>query len=692
MSIESWVRHFANPRSLRRDRHKPKQSTLFLSFREREEKDVNGQGLDKIQLSRIAASAEFEASSDRETDLLPARDTKLKLIAHSLSTTSNSGTLLSKKRLCHLLFEALAITPFEQENGSSAIPSHAQEEEQDLWWIIVARATVQSYGLVVSTLLQQTLPIGEEIWYWDDILGSNAAMGIYTIQTFPARLWDFSKGTFAEARERYNSAINTHAEFERTNQSMTERWRRFYNLVQDSVQQRSSQLASFKILSPLAIHRTEAQRKQAGLRRLREMNSSAIGLLVEEGLSFGPLDSDATSARQPDSQSFEDWRSTVVKSISLVESVLRNVAAFETVTVFEDKVFNNVEDDPLVSNTSDGDASSIDPAALLNRVLQIINEYLPDQSSESAHLFANNARPSPLTRYWLPTLLGLLSSTTVLRILSARRAQLLTWIREFGSTCVDFWFNWVITPIKNLIGTIRHDSASEVAIMSRDSLRADRDSLERMVVDFVVDHPTNGVERVSPDIESVRAKVAEGDLTPVLKAYERDLRKPFIGTLRGDLVRALLIQIQKTKVDVEVAIGGIDSLLKSQELVFGFVGLTPGILISFAVFRWLSDVFGRRKGRAGQRRKGETIRILRNISRLLTNAHPTHQGTLTYADHGHLLLETHALRQRAAALVPGNAMRLFMEDLEDLEDVGGGVERQRSAVERVRWAYGKYLR
>jgi nuclear-control-of-ATPase protein 2 len=65
-------------------------------------------------------------------------------------------------------------------------------------------------------------------------------------------------------------------------------------------------------------------------------------------------------------------------------------------------------------------------------------------------------------------------------------------------------------------------------------------------------------------------KVREGDLTPVLRAYEKDLRTPFVGTVRGDLVRALLIQIQKTKVDVEVAMSGIDALLKSQELVFGY--------------------------------------------------------------------------------------------------------------------------
>jgi nuclear-control-of-ATPase protein 2 len=79
-------------------------------------------------------------------------------------------------------------------------------------------------------------------------------------------------------------------------------------------------------------------------------------------------------------------------------------------------------------------------------------------------------------------------------------------------------------------------------------------------------------------ILEIRSKVKEGDVTPVLKAYEKDLRRPIVGAIRGDLVRSLLIQVQKTKVDLEVAISGIDALLKSQELVFGFVGLTPGIL------------------------------------------------------------------------------------------------------------------
>ena len=106
--------------------------------------------------------------------------------------------------------------------------------------------------------------------------------------------------------------------------------------------------------------------------------------------------------------------------------------------------------------------------------------------------------------------------------------------------------------------------------MSKNSLVADRASLERMVIDFVRDRPDPSQSTfTAEDTAAISNAVKEGDLTPVLKAYERDLRAPFSGTVRGDLVRALLIQIQKTKVDVEVAISGIDSLLKSQELVFG---------------------------------------------------------------------------------------------------------------------------
>jgi len=152
--------------------------------------------------------------------------------------------------------------------------------------------------------------------------------------------------------------------------------------------------------------------------------------------------------------------------------------------------------------------------------------------------------------------------------LANRKADILDWIRDLGTTTIDFWTNWVVEPIRKVIGTIRHDEASEISIMSKRSLEVDRASLERMVLDFASD-TFSGSSLSTSQIDTIKMNIQEGDLTPVLKVYEKELQSPLYGTLRGNLIRALLIQVQKSKVDLEVAMGGIDSLLKSQELVFG---------------------------------------------------------------------------------------------------------------------------
>ena len=646
--------------------------------------------LDKFQIasnrSRAPSAAELGALGASQDATLTVQEKKLKAIVRSLSTTSASRPLLRKEKLCRLLGQA---TTIESDDAGTDAQFQSREEEE-LRWMIVAKATVQSYGLILSALFDQTIPITNEIWYWDDVLGSYAQTGLYTLQTSPARLWTYAQDIYSDARDRYSSRSNARAEIERTTQSISERWRRFYGLVQESVRERSLTQASTKVLSPFALSRNEARKKQASLKKLREMNSSGIGLLVDEGLSFGPSDVEPLSSKDADSPSpnTDEWRSTVAKSIALMESILRNVTSLEnSINDFEENVFTAVEDDPVVGTAEDGSLTTADPTTLMWRIILILEEHLCAQTLASTKLFRTYGRPSRLARYWLPCLIGFFSGSTLLRILTSRRTEISTWIRDFGSTCVDFWFNWVVTPVKNLIGTIRHDSASEVAIMSRDSLRADRDSLERMVVDFVVDHPSP--QDPSTSTETIRAKVQQGDLTPVLLAYERDLRHPFSGTHRGDLIRALLIQIQKTKVDVELATSGIDSLLKSQSLIFSFLGLTPGLLITYTAAVYLSSLVSRH--RTTQAHRGALTRSLRNVSRILTAAVPTPTGLLSYKDHGLLLLEVHALRTRAAALVPGSVARDFREDVEDLVEVRGGVERQRAAAERIRWAYGRWL-
>jgi nuclear-control-of-ATPase protein 2 len=417
---------------------------------------------------------------------------------------------------------------------------------------------------------------------------------------------------------------------------------------------------------------------------------------MDEALSFDISDESSEIGKTEDNDNHE-WKVVVERSVALMDTVLCNVTALETgVSDFEDTVFTSVAEDPEISSRGADTAPSSRPAKLSRRLQHILSVHVPNHVAASKRLASRYGRPSKLVRYWLPAGALLLSSTTILRIFVNRRAEIITWFKDLGSTVRDFWMNWVIEPMKKVIGTIRHDKDSEVAIMSKESLKGDRDSLERMVVDFAIENPSAagcGEGALSEaQISDIRAKVKEGDLTPVLRAYEKDMRKPFQGAIRGDLIRTLLIQVQKTKVDVEVAISGIDALLKSQELVFGFVGLTPGVLVCFAVFRYLGGTFGSRKGLRQGKRAGQTVRVLRNIDRILTLATPTETNILSYKDHGLLLCEVHVLRARAHMLFPGEIEREFLEDVRDLCNINSGIQTQLKVLERIRWGYGKWLK
>ncbi|KAI9763574.1 MAG: Nuclear control of ATPase protein 2 [Candelina submexicana] len=663
--------------------------------------------LDRLQLSGqsvilsappspILTTSSFDTehpSGEVSKGLPPPRIRELQAAVKSLSTASSSKPVLSSTRIQYLL-EQGSFRPRETLASSQSEADASYENE--LEWLLIGKATAQTYGLILNILLEQTIPLGNDIWYWEEVLGSYWYTGLYTIQTSPLRLWDWSKDIYEDAWSRLDSRTREGVNVV-TFESLADRWKHFYGLIKESVRERSLADVQQHIMSPFALSRAEARKKQHGLKRLREMSASGLGVLMDEGLSFD-TDEEGAIARgnQAGSLDREDWKNVVAKSVALMESILRNITTLEGgVADFEDTIFATVEDDHELAQEPSSEEDPIPrPLVLSARLRSILSVHVPQHTAVSSYLAKEYGRPSRLTRYWLPVTALLLSSSTLLRIFINRKAEIITWVRELGTTVIDFWENWVVEPVKKVIGTIRHDKDSEVAIMSKGSLESDRASLERMVVDFAVDNPdtSGGAPLTEYQIANVRSKVKEGDLTPVLRAYERDLRKPFMGTVRGDLVRALLIQVQKTKVDVEVAVGGIDALLKSQELVFGFVGLTPGILVCLGVSRWLGSFFGSRRGIKQGKKQGQMIRILRNIDRILSASTSANNGMLSYKEHGLLLCEIHVLRQNAQRVLPGDIHREFLEEVDDLVDIRMGVNRQLKVVERMRWAYARWLR
>ncbi|KAJ5225136.1 hypothetical protein N7468_006361 [Penicillium chermesinum] len=627
--------------------------------------------LDRLQ-HQIIRSEQVSASTTTTTTSYQAR--RLQNIIDSFSITSKTQPLLSAPRLAELLSDPA----ISYDNFVSAETTRRNHEIEYLW-LIAAKAAVQASGLAMHTLLDRTLELHEESEYWTKVLGSPWYSGLYAAQTSPKRLWNWSKQVFRGPAVQGQDSASLSA-------SLGARWDHFYQIALQNIREMADSSLQLKLSSPVRLCRAEIRQKKHSLLVAKDIHTTSLGLLMERWLSFQAKNFIGTQGDGHNSEA--QWQDLISETVFMTEAILKQAPLQSTSSQFEKSVEKTVTTDMTsvqVQSSKSPDAEK--PRVLIKRLQRLVQDHLPNHRSSMSNLVIRDGRPSRLMRFWLPASAALLSASVSLRILIHYQDEIMQWILGLGSTIIDFGVNWVVEPVRKLIGTIRHDEKSEIAIMSKNSLVADRASLERMVIDFVHDRPDSANLSTTPeDTSAIANAVKEGDLTPVLKAYERDLRSPLTGTIRGDLVRALLIQIQKTKVDVEIAISGINSLLKSQELVFGFIGLTPGILVSYTTLQWLGGLFNNRQGLRRGKQRHELRRGLRNINRILTSASVTN-GVISYKDSGRLLCESEVLLRQVFKAIGGRQYREFSEDIQDLLDIQGGVKKQLRVLERIQWTY-----
>ncbi|KAI9044187.1 NCA2 family protein [Aspergillus affinis] len=587
----------------------------------------------------------------------------------SLSVTSKSQPVLQADRIAALL-SAIPYDALEPDDPSNPLSAHTA----DLLWLLAAKAAVQTSGAVLNVLLEQIIDFNGEISYWEDVLGSRFNVAFYTLQTLPVRVWHKTLNVFT---------VRSHEDTTGSSAPITVTWMEFYNSVRGCFRQPWRFSPKTMLLSPLLASRPGIHRKRDSLREMKDFNAVGIGILMKECIS-------QHTTREYADDRFGDglWRDEVSRSVALIVSFLEQTQDKNNTQRHKDLILAIDESSASGQLHRGARHACQSPAVVIKRLRHIHENLLPNHTRLSARTITDSGRPPRIVRYWLPISIAVFSTSTVFKFLANRHQKIIRWAVNIGSTTVQFWNNWVVNPIQRLIRTIRHDENSEIALMSRNSLEADRASLERMVVDFTLDQRESRIGDPSINTNAITEKVREGDLTPVLRAYEKDLRNPFIGTIKGDLVRALLIQIQKTKVDVEIAIGGIDSLLKSQELVFGFVGLTPGIMVSYACLRWICGIFSPRQGlKVG--RQDEFRHAMRNVHRTATSS-ITAVGLSAYKDHGLLICDSEVLLQKAKLILRGADLRAFQEDVGDLVDQNRS-GKQLDVVARMGWVYSKWL-
>lgn len=253
------------------------------------------------------------------------------------------------------------------------------------------------------------------------------------------------------------------------------------------------------------------------------------------------------------------------------------------------------------------------------------------------------------------------------------------------------WENWIWTPITQIWDTVRFDSG-ELYVTTKDNLTSELNSLIRMIVEFLRDRSPPGT---NVDVDSLTKQIMDGDLQDFMKIYEHQIENPVKSIVFDNMVRSLLIQLQKVKVDGSMAMNGINKLLKSQQLLFSIVSLLPALLIIWALRNFLSHSIssGVEWAKDLEGTKFTINRSLNEIERLLNV--PLSEEVIPHDEQMKSLallnLEVATLKMVMVKYLPKNYKPIWVRDCNDLGDYGSTNEAKINVINRIHHMYGKFM-
>ncbi|KAI9497369.1 ATP synthase regulation protein NCA2-domain-containing protein [Zychaea mexicana] len=406
-------------------------------------------------------------------------------------------------------------------------------EGSTLEWAFIAKCSVALYGDLLNRVLNSTLPLSESVSYWNSVYGSSLNETYYALQNHVI-------SSLFPNRTRTKKAIRHSLEL----------------------------FSPHRPLLAQLIHEEIGHKKQM-LESLRTQQATRLGLLMKMAPQFTP----------------ERISQDIESCVNLMEYIMEPfiTASIPNSSAASTSSSMTGQDDTTITPRST-------PHAIAKRLSRMIGE-LPTCHENLNSVHELYQPPSALVRYWIPGLVLYIVGNTATTYVYNRRDAFLTWFHELGKTACDFAVNWIWEPVLKVWETIRLKD-QRLGVLSKEGLRSDLDSLERMVIQFASDH----YHLSESDAQQLVTEVRDGDLSVVLRAYENEIKHPLKNAITGDLIQTLLIQVQKTKVDVDLAMAALDKLLKSNELNFAFLAVAPSMLLTYASFSWLKNLYSKRSG------------------------------------------------------------------------------------------------
>ncbi|KNE70118.1 hypothetical protein AMAG_15093 [Allomyces macrogynus ATCC 38327] len=494
-----------------------------------------------------------------------------------------------------------------------------------LAWLFLGKAATVAYAGLMSAVLAETLAVQYDASWW-----TTTSPALYLIMTTPARL----AGVLGSPHPLRHLTAARHAGAE---------WR----LVR-AVRGAASSGSSWVPWVPAA--KAEMRAHAAALEKVKVQAAHVLGALYAHVMAGAELGSEEVD-EDPVAGVRQHVAELVVRMDVLGHALW--TAAPGSAAVGAAAAADAAVPSGVAALSAAGHGVS-ETLAALQRVLARLTTVPPVWSTA----IATHRRPHVVVRWWLPVV-----TTAACATVAAQQVQV-SWptIVAAGRAAVEFCqhavTDYILTPARDVFETVRHRE-HRLAVMGAKSLASDLASLERMVVEYAA--TTTKVANV--DADAVRAAVRDGDLSVVLTDYEAAIQRPVVNAVAGPLLTLMLIQVQKSKVDLELAMAALDKLLKSNELNFGFLALVPTVVVAWAAAKGVSAWFGRRVGRSARAARRVFRQGVWRVDRLLSQRAESEAMRL-----GLILIEVNWLKNLVPSLgVPSEVQDQLLVDLHDLE-------------------------
>ena len=203
---------------------------------------------------------------------------------------------------------------------------------------------------------------------------------------------------------------------------------------------------------------------------------------------------------------------------------------------------------------------------VVEQVFEHAAEFLDSHDSRIAlfrRQIAGRHVPSRAVLYWPELVLGLvtfggISSFVFKHSSMCGSDDLSKWTSAFLSSVKMFVQEHVTSPVKALVDEVFFDTLIDVAdVKAMDDAKA---SLSRMLQHYVDDHAIEGV-----DPQQLREAIANCDMGILTKDFEKEMQKPVLNLVSGDLVRLILLNVQFLKKEMLSVVAALDQLIRQNQ-------------------------------------------------------------------------------------------------------------------------------